>query len=275
MTTTPSTKERAQDAASTAADEGKHVAGVAKGEAQNVAAEAVNQARGLVDQALSQVDEQSRTQRDRLVGMLQSLGDDLEEMASQASSSGLATDLAREISQRAKAISSRLEGREPNDILDDVRSFARRRPGAFLLGALAAGAVAGRVARGAKEAKSSGPSSLGTTPSGYAAVPPGPVAATPGAPLAAPVTHGQQTMPPAGTDYGSDPLGGPVPPTTGAPQTGGPLYGGPTPPDSPGTPASAPSYGQSEISAPPGTTSGSSFGQERPGEEGLSGGTRS
>ncbi|GAB2875990.1 hypothetical protein [Nocardioides pacificus] len=261
MTTTPSTKERAQDAASTAADEGKHVAGVAKDEAQNVAAEAVNQARGLVDQALSQVDEQSRTQRDRAVGMLQSLSDDLEQMATQAGSSGLANDLAREIAQRARAISARLDGREPNEILDDVRSFARRRPGTFLLGALAAGVVAGRVVRGAKAAQDSGPSASGVTQSGSVSA----VAATPGAPLAAPATHGYQTMEPAGTDVAGDPLSGGGPmgePTTGAPETGTSLYGGPTRPDTTGSTATTPSYGQSEIAAPPA-------------DEGLSGGTRS
>lgn len=160
MTSTPSTKERAQNAASTAADEGQHVAGVAKDEAQNVASEAISQARGLVDQALAQVDEQSRSQRDRLVTTLRSLGDDLDQMAEQASSSGLATDLAREIAQRARAIGARLDGREPNEILDDLRSFARRRPGTFLLGALAAGVVVGRVARGAKAAQSSEPIAL-------------------------------------------------------------------------------------------------------------------
>jgi len=36
-----------------------------------------------------------------------------------------------------------------------VRGFARRRPGTFLLGALAAGIVAGRLARGAKDGSSS------------------------------------------------------------------------------------------------------------------------
>ena len=50
---------------------------------------------------------------------------------------------------------NRLDGREPSQILDDVRAFARRRPGAFLLGALAAGVVAGRITRGAKESQSS------------------------------------------------------------------------------------------------------------------------
>jgi len=164
MTSTPSTTEKAQATASTAADEGKHFAGVAKEEAQNVASQAKEQARGVMDDALSQVHEQSRTQRDRLVGTLQTFGDDLEQMAAQGGRSGMATDLARQVAGKARELSGHLDGREPVELLDEVRDFARRRPGTFLLGALAAGVVAGRFARGAKEAKSSG-GTTSTSPS--------------------------------------------------------------------------------------------------------------
>ena len=143
--------DQAKQAAGTAADEGKHVAGVAQGEAQRVVSEAQSQMHGMLDQATSQVDEQSRVQRDRLVGTLQSFGDELEQMA-QHGQDGLATDMARQVADRARSVSSHLDGREPRELLDDVRQFARRRPGTFLLGARAAGVVAGRLTRGAKEA---------------------------------------------------------------------------------------------------------------------------
>jgi len=164
MTTTPSTgtsgaKQQAQETASTAADEGKHVAGVAAEQAKDVAGEAKEHARNLVGEAQGQLGEQTRTQRDRLVGTLQSFGDDLQQMAS--SSSGLAGDVARQVADRARTLSNHLDGREPQDILDDVRRFARQRPGTFLLGALAAGVVAGRLARGAKDASSGSGSSGG------------------------------------------------------------------------------------------------------------------
>ncbi len=211
MTTDQSTKEQAQEAASTAADQGRHVAGVAKDEAQSVASEAAEQARGLVNETLGQVsqqvNEQSRTQRDNLVGTLQSLGDDLEKMVSgEGGGSGLAESLAREVADRARALSSRLDGREPGELLDDVRQFARQRPGTFLLGALAAGVVAGRVARGAKDAGSQGgqTSYQGGAPTGGTTNPPRPTA-----------TPGYQTM------------DAPTSPATGVPQVTNP----------PGTPA--------------------------------------
>jgi hypothetical protein len=64
---------------------------------------------------------------------------------------------------RVEELADWLKNREPADLLGEVRSFARRKPGTFLLGALAAGVVAGRLARGAKDAQSS------PTPSGSVA----------------------------------------------------------------------------------------------------------
>ena len=154
-TTTPGVQERAQGAASTATDEGRHVAGVAQEEASKVASEAAQQVKGVADDALSQVadqmSEQARTQRDRVVGLLQSFGDDLGRMVEQADDSSLATQAAREAQTRARALGDRLDGREPGELLEDLRGFARQRPGTFLLGALAAGVVAGRLLRGARD----------------------------------------------------------------------------------------------------------------------------
>src|SRR3954452_12911236 len=121
MTTNTTTTARAQEAASTAADEGRHVAGVAKDEAQNVAATAADQARNLVsetmDQVTGQLGEQANGQRDRVVGTLQSLGDDLERMADQSGTPGLARDLAHEAAARARTLGSHLDGREPRELL--------------------------------------------------------------------------------------------------------------------------------------------------------------
>lgn len=146
-------KEQAGDTAATAADEGKHLTDVAGEEARNVADEARQQGRALLEDARGQLEEQSRTQRDRLVQTLGTVGDDLDRMSGQADS-GLAADLVRQAAERVRSVSSHLEGREPAELLGEVRDFARRRPGTFLLGALAAGVVAGRFARGAQKAQS-------------------------------------------------------------------------------------------------------------------------
>lgn len=152
-TSTSNSTDHAAETASTVADQGRQVAGTAKEEVQNVAGTAAEQARTVmgdtVRQVSDQVNDQATTQRDRLSETLRTFGDDLEQMASDGPGpgSGLAVDVAREVSERARALGSHLEGREPGQLLDEVRNYARRRPGTFLLGALAAGVVAGRLFR--------------------------------------------------------------------------------------------------------------------------------
>ncbi|GAA5122053.1 hypothetical protein GCM10023339_39820 [Alloalcanivorax gelatiniphagus] len=136
----------------TAKDEAVNVAGTAKDEALNVAGTAKEQARNVVgdakQQVTSQLSEQATTQRDNLSQTLRTLGDDLQQMAQgQGPAQGMAVDLAQEVSDRVRALGSHLENRDPSQLLDEARDFARRRPGTFLLGALAAGVVAGRLFR--------------------------------------------------------------------------------------------------------------------------------
>jgi hypothetical protein len=136
-----SAKDKAKETASTATDEAANVAGTAAEQARNVIGDARQQ-------VTTQVNEQATTQRDKLSETLRTLGDDLQQMAQgQGPAQGMATDLAREVSDRVRALGSHLENREPTQLLDDARDFARRRPGTFLVGALAAGVVAGRLFR--------------------------------------------------------------------------------------------------------------------------------
>ena len=161
MSTTPGIHR--DETTSSATDEGKKVAGVAAEEAQNVAGEAKDQVRHLVDETRGQVQEQATTQRDRLVDTLRTFGDDLDAMASQGGTSGLAAQVARQAADRARSFGSSLDGREPGELLDDLRGLARRRPGMFLLGALAAGVVAGRLARGAASSPDAQPKQADVT----------------------------------------------------------------------------------------------------------------
>lgn len=218
----PGTKEKAQQTAGAAADEGKRVAGVAADEAKQVTAEAKQQARNLVGEAKTQLEDQSRSQRDRLVSTLRTFSDDLEQMSSQ-SDGGMASDLVHQGAEKVRDLTDSLAGREPGELLDEVRSFARRRPGTFLLGALAAGVVAGRLARGAKDAGdgsgAGGPaqgdpsrrSSGSPATSGYPSPPPvSPPAAGAGNSGGSPTTQPRTSVDPA-LGAQPDPLGGPGP----------------------------------------------------------------
>jgi hypothetical protein len=85
-------------------------------------------------------------------------------MASKSDESGPMTDLAHEASRRVADFSHWLDNHEPADLLDEVRRFARRRPGTFLALAAAAGVVAGRLTRGAVAANTSVDSDTDVTP---------------------------------------------------------------------------------------------------------------
>ena len=165
MTTTPGTTERADQIKGAVADQSGQVASTAKEQVQEVASEATDRARDLAGEARTQVRQQTDQQRERLAGTLHQLGDELGSMAGRSESSGVATEVARQAADRVHSLGTYVEQHEPGDLLNEVRAFARRRPGTFLLGALAAGVVAGRMTRGVKAA-TSGPSGSSDTYTG-------------------------------------------------------------------------------------------------------------
>lgn len=96
---------------------------------------------------MHEVRDQARTQQRRAADGMRTFGDDLHEMTANAHDS-LASQLVGEVAQRASAAAGWLEQREPADLLDEVKSFARRRPGTFIAIAGVAGLLVGRLARG-------------------------------------------------------------------------------------------------------------------------------
>jgi hypothetical protein len=173
-----SAKETAQDAVSSASEHGAQVAGTAKEEATKVAAEAKDKATDLLADVKSQVDEQSKTQLTNLASKLGELADEIQSLVDGSDASGTVSGVAQQLADKTHQLSSHLDSRQPLDLLDDVRTFARRRPGAFLAGAAVAGVVAGRLTRGAKASHDTdsttgaGSTTTGTTTTGgYTGVP--------------------------------------------------------------------------------------------------------
>jgi small-conductance mechanosensitive channel len=145
-------KDQAANVGSGAAEAGQHVAGVAKEQVGQVASEAGRQAKDLLDQARTELSTQGGAQQQRLASSLNSLGDELHSMAHNSDQNGVATDLAKQAASKTRDVASWLESREPGDVLEEVKAFARQRPMAFLALALGAGLVAGRLTRGFKDA---------------------------------------------------------------------------------------------------------------------------
>ncbi|MFD1506082.1 hypothetical protein FE374_18235 [Georgenia yuyongxinii] len=146
----------ARDVTDTAKEKAQETVGVAKDKAMETVGEARSQARALFDQSRSELADQASSQQQRLAGGIRSFSSELSSMASgEVQEQGLANDIARQVSSYLGRVGDWLEDREPGDVLDEVSSFARRRPGAFLAIAAGLGLVAGRVARSLKDESSS------------------------------------------------------------------------------------------------------------------------
>ncbi len=144
------TKDEAGNVAGTAGQAAKDVAGTAKEQAASVASEATDRARDLISEARTQVSSQAGTQTQRLADGARSLASELHDMADRSEQQGPGATVVRQVADRTSTVAGYLEGSSPEQLLDDVRDFARRRPAGFLVGAGIAGFVAGRLLKGAK-----------------------------------------------------------------------------------------------------------------------------
>ena len=144
---TQTAKDEAANLAQTAKDSGGQVASTAKQQGQQVVSEAADHARSLVDETRQQLSEQAGSQQQRAATGLRSLGDELGSMADNSEQSGLGAQIARQAADQVQDVAKWLDSRDPKGLLEDVRDFARRRPGTFLLGAALAGLAAGRLTR--------------------------------------------------------------------------------------------------------------------------------
>lgn len=142
-------KQEAGAVKDTAVSAGKDVAATAKSEAANVAQEAKTQAKGLLGGVTTELKSQASSQQQKVASTVHSLAKELGSMASNSSESGPLTDLAQQGSRRIGEIGHWIENREPSDLLQEVKSFARRRPLAFLGISFGLGLLAGRITRGA------------------------------------------------------------------------------------------------------------------------------
>ena len=145
--TTNVAAEQAEKVGDTAAHAAGQVADVTKDEVGKVAAETKKQAKDLLTDARSQLTEQAGEQQARVADGLRSISDELTQMASASDADGVATDLVRQAASRAGNVATWLDDRDPGSLLEEVRSYARRKPGTFIALAAVAGILAGRLTR--------------------------------------------------------------------------------------------------------------------------------
>jgi hypothetical protein len=180
-------RQEAANVGQGAAQAGGQVAQTAKEQTREVVRETATQARNLVGEAQGELRHQTSMQQKRAAEGLRALGSELHSMAGHGAQEGLAADLVHQAAGRAHRMADWLEQREPGQVLDEVRQFARRRPGAFLAGALVAGVVVGRLTRSLAASGGSSPAAEPTTPAAHrAAYPATEPAAYPATPATGP-----------------------------------------------------------------------------------------
>ena len=156
----------AQEVAATVQEKGQQLAGLASRQAQRVkgtaldqgsrvTGEVVEQGKTVVEEARTQLAGQANAQSRRLADALSSLGDEVRALADgrpeEASTVqpyvSSAADAVYEAADRVYGLAQDIDSRGITGVLDDVQSFARRRPAAFLVGAAIAGFGLGRAVR--------------------------------------------------------------------------------------------------------------------------------
>ena len=154
---TPSqAKGEAKDLAKDGAGAAKDVAQTASSEAKKVAGEASTQAKNLLGELGSDLKSQAGEQQQKVTEGLRSLSDELKSMAEKSEEGGPAKQLVQQAADRTGSAAGWLEGRDPGTLLDDVKGFARSKPGTFLILAAGAGLLAGRLTRGLTGSQDSG-----------------------------------------------------------------------------------------------------------------------
>jgi len=157
-------KDQAREVGREGIDAAQGVAQTATTEARNVAAEASTQAKNLLGELGADLKEQAGASQQKAAEGLRSISDELVSMADNGDQTGPANSLVRQAAQRSGDVAGWLEGRDPGSLLEEVKDFARRRPGTFLMVAAGAGLLAGRLTRGLAGAGSDSPATTPANP---------------------------------------------------------------------------------------------------------------
>lgn len=130
------TRHAAADVARTAKEETRQVAHTAADEVQEVG-------RGVRQRLREEVDRQHRQATDR-VG---AFAEELDTMARERPDTP-AGELVGALAARSRSFAEYLDRHGPERVLHELQDFARRRPGTFIVSAVAAGFVVGRLGKG-------------------------------------------------------------------------------------------------------------------------------
>jgi uncharacterized protein YjbJ (UPF0337 family) len=147
-------KEQASATAGQAREAAGEVAGTALDQAKTVAGEARRQAGSAVGDLRGRVTEEVEGQTRRAAGTVHQWADDLAELARNTPDDSPARNLVSKAADGGHRAADYLDRHGVEGMTEDLKGFARRRPGAFLAGAALAGFAVGRMAKAGTKAQS-------------------------------------------------------------------------------------------------------------------------
>lgn len=134
-----------------AARQAQEVKSTVKDQASQLAQELSSQGRGLVEETKQQLQTQAHEQTQSLAQTLFRWGYETQALVDgRPEEAPMVRQYAQQCADKLNDVASEIEERGVEGLIDDVAQFARRRPGAFLLGAAVVGFGGGRLLRGAK-----------------------------------------------------------------------------------------------------------------------------
>ncbi|HEY3723294.1 MAG TPA: hypothetical protein VGN59_08020 [Acidimicrobiia bacterium] len=168
-TSTQTTGTQSASDASRAASDIKDAAGAQAGQLKDAATEHAGelvgemkeQARQVTDDARDEIQRQLDQQGRRLGESLGGASRQLHSMA-EAGEPGLVQDLTGQLADRLGRVADTVDRGGVQAVAEDLRRFARRQPGVFLVGAIAVGFVGARLLRAGASSRSDGDRSGGT-----------------------------------------------------------------------------------------------------------------
>lgn len=137
----------------TAMEGAQQVMGDVRQQGMQMTHEATQQFHDLAHEASTQLRDQASTQADRAAMQLRQLSEQAMALAEgRTGDAGPLPQYAQQVTERLSNMAQRLENGGAEGALDDIRRFARRKPGTFLLLAGMTGFAAGRIMRSERAA---------------------------------------------------------------------------------------------------------------------------
>jgi hypothetical protein len=138
---------RREDRAETVEREGQQLVDRARERGGEIGRQVKYEADHVVSELRTKAHEEANEQTHRAAGALRGVAQQLESMAEETSEQGKVVELARQGAGQIERLAEHLDREGMDGVVNDIKGFARRRPGVFLAAGFGLGMALGRLLR--------------------------------------------------------------------------------------------------------------------------------